>query len=308
MRKEFKIGIMTVVAGMMLYFGVRYLRGVDFLATTKKYVVYYTDINGLTVSNPVLLNGLAVGKVRDIRLMTEKNNELEVTIEIDGKIAVTDQSDAQLIDTDFLGGKAVQLNLSSEGNLLENKGVIKGTKEQSITELIEDKTTPILKNLDSTMHYIQSLTKQVNKTVADLDKVVKNVEQSTYLVNAILAENKKSLKGTMNNLSKFTGVLANTEKDIKPMLQKLNQFSDTLAALKLAQTINSTNKTLVSLDQTLTQVNSGKGSIGLLMKDEGLYHNLNNSTRDLDSLLIDMRKRPQRYVHFSVFGRKEKKK
>lgn len=305
--KEAKVGILAVVSLVMLYFGFNFLKGSDIFSRSNKYVVVYDNVDGLTVSNPVQLNGLSIGRVDRIDILPQRNNQLLVTLDIDKKIQVGQGSRAILADAGVLGGKVVILQIKQSTKPLENGDTLISGKEAGITSLIKEKTLPVLNSVDSLTLNLNRIVKQFDKTGLILNRTLEGVEATTGTLQLTVGENRENIRRLMTNLGNLSASLAETEKEIKPLLAKASTFADSLNALQLSQTLASVNRSIGTLQQMLADINSGKGTLGKLKGDEALYRNVNNATASLDKLLTDFRENPKRYVHFSIFGRKEKK-
>jgi phospholipid/cholesterol/gamma-HCH transport system substrate-binding protein len=304
--QEVKVGLLAVITLLMLYFGFNFLKGTDFFSSSRKYKVIYNTIDGLTTSNPVRINGLAVGKVDRIDILQDQGNKLLVTLDIDKEIRITRGSRAVLADDGLLGGKAIRLGINTKGEELENGGTLVAAKESALSALIREKTLPVLNNVDS-------LTYQLNKVVAQFDQTGVTLNQTLRAANAglqtldlTIAENRAGLRTTLANVNKLSASLIETERQLKPILAKADTFADSLQGLQLKQTLGSVNKTVDNLQKLLASINNGQGSLGKLASDDKLYSNVNATTASLERLLTDLRENPKRYVHFSLFGRKDK--
>ncbi|MFD1143800.1 MlaD family protein [Larkinella insperata] len=305
--KEAKVGILAVVTLVMLYFGFNFLKGSDIFSRSNKYLVVYDNVDGLTASNPVQLNGLSVGRVDRIDILQTRNNQLLVTLDVDKQIRIGQGTKAILADAGVLGGKVIILQINPSTTQMESGDTLVSGKEAGITALIKEKTLPVLNSVDSLTVNLNRIVKQFDRTGLILNKTLEGVEATTGTLQLTVGENRESIRRLMTNLSNLSASLAQTEKEVKPLLTKASTFADSLNALKLGQTLASANQSISTLQQMLADINSGKGTIGKLKGDEALYKNVNGATASLEKLLTDFRENPKRYVHFSLFGRKEKK-
>ncbi len=306
--KEAKVGLLAVVSGIVLYLGFNFLKGEDFFSPNNSYYAIYDDIDGLEVSNSVTLNGLRVGRVKEIRILQERNNKLLVTLDIDKDILLGDSTIAVLASSGPLGGKYVMLDVGSVSRIKENNDTLISTTEQGITDLLKEKAMPIADNLDSTLVNLNELVKKFQALSTTLDQTMNSFKQTSNTANQALTENKAAIRGVVTNLNAMSATLNDTENGLKPMMRKMNSFADTLNQMELARTVDNANKSIANLNEMLTQINQGQGTLGKLTHNDSLYTNLNNAVADLDSLFIDIKDRPGRYIHFSVFGKKDKKK
>lgn len=290
----------------MLYFGFNFLKGSDFFSSTTKYKVIYDSIDGLTPSNPVRLNGLIVGQVKKIDILQDQGNKLLVTLELRKELLVTQGSRAVLADDGLLGGKVIQLTIKSGTAALNDGDMLVGTKESGLSTLIRAKTLPVLDNVDSLTYQLNRIVKQFDQTGVVLNKTLASANAAVETLDLTIAENRAGLRTTLANVNRLSASLIETERQLKPILSKVDTFADSLQGLQLKQTLVTVNKTIGNLQTILSDISKGRGSIGKLASDEQLYRNVNATTASLEKLLTDLREHPKRYVHFSLFGRKEK--
>lgn len=304
--QEIKVGLLAVVALLMLYFGFNFLKGSDFFSSNHKYTIIYDNIDGLTASNPVQINGLTVGQIRNIKILQEQNNSLLVTVEIKSGIRVTRGSRAVLADDGLLGGKLIRLSINPGAPELENGGRLVSAKESGLSALIKEKTLPVLNNVDSLTHQLNKVVGQFDQTGVVLNQTLRSANASVRTLDLAINENRAGLRATLANVNRLSTSLVETEKQLKPILAKADTFTDSLQGLQLKQTLGSVNKTVDNLQKILGAINKGQGSIGKLTTNDSLYRNVNATTASLDKLLTDFRENPKRYVHFSLFGKKDK--
>ena len=302
--KEVKIALLTIVSGTMLYTGFSFLKGRDAFSRTSFYHIYYTNVDGLTPGNPVYINGLSVGQVKDMVLDPEKENKVNVTIQLEGKMPLTDSTRAKLVDGSLLGGKAIVLELKPGSNVLEDGAVIPSYKEPSLTEALVAKAQPVMEGLDKTIHNVNTILDAENQK--KISHILSNLEETTVELKEVVRINKINLAVTTQNLGKLSTSLVETEKQLKPILKDLDAFSDSLKDARIKATVEQANQAIAQLNEVVTKVNKGQGSLGKLINSDSLHTHLDKTVKDLDQVFIDIKARPKRYVHFSVFGKKDK--
>ncbi len=312
--KEVKVGILAVVAGAVLYFGFNFLKGSELFSSENEYYALYDNVGGLTVSNAVMLNGLSVGRVKDIRILQERNNQLLVTLSVGKALKLPTTTVASLADGGLLGGKTVILLVEPGGPLLKDKDTLRAMEVKGLQALIQERALPVLKSADSlmiTMRHVvgrfDSTAYVVNRMLRTADRTLTTVDGTVKTVDATVRENRTNLSAILANASRLSASLIETEKELKPLLGKANSVMDSLRVISLSQTLARANAAVVSLQGMLADVQAGKGTAGKLLKDEAFYRNVNGTMSSLERLLADLRENPKRYVHFSLFGRKEKK-
>ena len=306
--QEVKVGLLAVIALTLFYFGFQFLKGADFFSSDNRYRVVYDNVDGLTNSNPVTLNGLSVGRVKRIEILQDKSNQLMVTIAVNKNIRVGKGTRAVLADGGFLGGKVIELQILNQNDLLESDGMLVAAKEAGLQALIREKTLPVLNNVDSLTRNLNLIVKSFDKTGVALNATLQNASRVTSTLDLTVQENRIALRTTLGNVNKLSSSLIETEKQLKPILAKVDNVADSLRSLQLRQTLANANRTVDNLQKLLADVQAGKGTLGKLTSDDKLYANVNATTMSLEKLLTDLRENPKRYVQLSLFARKEKPK
>lgn len=308
--KEIKVGILGIVGIAIFYFGFTFLKGLDVFSNSEEYHVKFIDVQGLETSNPVTYNGVNVGRVIGLKPDFESNS-VDVILSINKKVKVTENTVAVLADDGLIGGKIIKL-LIKPGNPLSPNGFLKSNTEISLMASVEDKLTPTLRNMDSLMVSLTRIVNDFDNTGEALKVLMASATQTTVGVNGLLANNSKNLGQITSNAAVLTQNLntltKSLDKQLQPILTKTGSFTDSLSQLQLGQTVKSLNSTIAGLEGILKDVNAGNGTLGKLTNDDSLYVNLDNTAASLNKLLEDMKNNPKRYVHFSLFGRKEKNK
>ncbi len=304
--KEVKVGLMAVMAMVLLYFGFHILKGSDVFSRTYKYYVVYDNIDGLTASNPVLLNGLNVGRVQEIKLLQNQQNHLLVSLDIQKGIVLPKGTAALLADGGLLGGKVIHLSMGTSSVNLQDNDTLLGKKESGISAVLQEKALPLVTHADSLIKNLAAVADGFKETGKILNQMLKNYDQTGNAVQGLVTENRKNLLVMTSNLNKLSESLVETEKELKPILAKTGSFADSLQALRLGATVQSANQTILELRHIIAEVESGKGTAGKLIKDETLYNNLNSTIVSLNKLMTNFREYPKRYVQLSIFGKKDK--
>lgn len=296
---------MALVAIVMLYFGFHILKGSDVFSRTYKYHVLYDNIDGLTASNPVLLNGLNVGRVQEIKLLQNRQNMLLVTIDVQKGIAIPQGTAAVLADGGLLGGKVIHLAMGT-GSPMKDGDTLVSKKESGISAVLQEKALPLVSHADSLIKNLDLVVGGFQETGLILNQVLRNYNQTGSNLQGLLNENRTNLLALTGNLNKLSASLVETEKELKPLLAKTGTLADSLNALRLGETVQAARGAINELHTLLAGVESGKGTAGKLVKDEALYNNLNRTMISMNKLLTNFREHPRRYINVSVFGKKDK--
>jgi len=304
MSKEFKVGLIALVSGVFLYYGFNYLKGIDFFSPTHKYYAIYDNVDGLNKSNPVIINGLAVGRVSRIRLMQHKENLILVELDIDQDVVLGDSTRAVLTNTDFLGSKGIVLTIGPLVNPKVPGDTLESVVDKGIGEIIES-ATPVANNLNTTITRVNEILIGLKGSGEKINETIGEVQQTTVSVNAIIAQNQAKLAETLRNTSL---VLENLNKKldyIDPLANKSAAVLDSIQNLQINKTLATVRSAVKNLDQTVSELKNEEGTLGRLIKDDSLYTNLNQTMVDLDKLLIHMDQYPKHF--FAPLGKSHKK-
>ena len=318
--KEIKVALLAIVAIVILFFGVRFLKGSELLNSSSVYYVVYEKIDGLTTSNPILINGLKVGQVEKVSLLQERDNDILVRLRVNGEVTVGKSARAILASSSILGGETIILDVGDITQPLPDGDTIEAAREQTIGQLVQAKALPIAEKFDSTLARLNNIigvngrdtmANIIGMLVGDTATVSQTVDEiafATQRASALLRYNEQNLNTTMANLTLLSNTLSDPEQGLPALLSKLNQTLDSVNSLQLNKTMGRLDRIALNLEQVTTKINEGQGSLGKFVNDDSLYTNLNRSAEDLDALLVDLQDRPGRYVRFSVFGGRDKKK
>jgi phospholipid/cholesterol/gamma-HCH transport system substrate-binding protein len=305
---ELKVGFLALIAFLILYFGFNFLKGNDLFSSSKIYYVEFENVDGLTASNQVVLNGIEVGKVKKVSIQPEKSNKILVALRINKDVIIPDQTIAILADGALLGGKVIRLQLLGKSELADGS-FLKGTTEIGLTTLLKERAIPVISNAESLLIAFRAISKKFENTGTHLNELLKNSNQAVVGINGsvsgMLNENRSNITQISENMRSLSASLVETEKELKPLLTKFNTVADSLNALKIGKTLNDANLAILTVQKILLSLESGQGTAGKLLKNDSLYLGLNKTLTDLDKLLLDFRLQPKRYLNFSVFGKKD---
>ena len=304
---ELKVGFLASIAFLILYFGFNFLKGNDIFSSARIYYVEYDNVDGLMVSNQVMVNGIEVGKVKKVEIQPSKANKILVTLRLSQDIVIPDKTVAVLSDGALLGGKIIRLRLEGKGNLAEDS-FLKGETEVGVTALLKERAIPVIANADSLLVSFRQISNKFDNTGTYLNTLLKTSNETVSningSVNGIVADNKANIAQISSNMKTLSTDLIETEKQLRPLLTKFNTVADSLNALKIGKTLKEVDATVISLKKIVQGLERGEGTAGKLIKNDSLYLGLNKTIVDLDKLLLDFRLQPKRYIGISVFGKK----
>ncbi|MEZ5082395.1 MAG: MlaD family protein [Bacteroidales bacterium] len=311
--REFKIGIVVTLSFAFLYWGFNFLKGKDIFSNERVFKAVYEDIAGLERANPIVINGVNVGQVRNIEFTKDGEANVVIEIVVKDNIDIPANSTAKIISSDLLGSKAVLINLGNSSELAISGDTLAAELEISIKEEvnrqlapIKDKAEALMSSIDSVLTMLQGIfsssnTENFSKSVEHIASSFENIESATGTIDTLLSGQKTRIESILKNIDEITSNLKTNEDQINHILANFSAISDTLAATRFAETVNNVNSTMAKMADISAKINRGEGSLGLLVNDDSLYINLENTTRELDLLLQDIRLNPKKYVRFSVF-------
>ena len=295
--KEIQIALVAIVGIVLLYFGLQFLKGLTIFSTDKNYYVKFQNISGLSASSPVYANGYRVGVVENIIYNYDRQDEIVAVVGLDNQMRLPKGSTAE-IASDLLGNIKLELVLGpNPADILSPGDTITGCMQQGAMAQVGEMIPQIqamLPKLDSILMNVNLLLSDpaLKNSLHHIDQITGNLTTTTNELNAMVSALNHQMPSLVKNAD---GMLANA-----------NDLTRNLNALDLAGTMAKVNNTLENVEQMTAKLNSNEGTLGLLMRDPGLYNNLNATMMHADSLMIDLKAHPKRYVHFSVFGKKDK--
>lgn len=313
---ETKVGILTTVAIVLLILGFNILKGRSLFSNKKTIYAVYQQVNGLQPSNAVMVNGLAIGSVLSLEVMDKRAGRILVTLQINKDIEIPKNSVAR-ISSDLLGTRKVEIDFGNTDDVLKNKDTIYAAVDGSITDALKEQLSPLVKKLETTLGAVDTLLITVNSVfdtttkhnirtaIAGLNGTMNNLSMATRSINGMLAEEGK-IAGTFDNFASVSENLKNNNDKISNILTNFDKASGSFANGQLDTTINQLRYTMERLNNVVAKVSSTDGTLGMLVNDRKAYNNLQSSLSSLNKLLEDLRYNPWRYVHLSVFGRKNK--
>ncbi|WP_044209306.1 MlaD family protein [Flammeovirga sp. OC4] len=297
---EVKVGIFATISAFVLYFGYNFLKGIDIFSNQNTFYVEYPSAADLQVSNNVTINGYIVGRVSSMELLQNQNNMVRVSLDINEDIKVYKNTVAVIADKGMLGDKQVILKGTGTGELATPESTIAGGVENGMVASIVEKMDPLFANLEATLDTAKQMMSQfrtagvtADATLASANSIMKKVDNG-------------GLDKTLANLQVMSSEFASASKQLEPILVKMDHLADSLNDAPLAQTVKEAQQLLASANKTLENVNNPNGTVGALLTERELHDQLVKTMADLDSLFIDFQAHPKRYVHFSVFGKKDK--
>ena len=303
MKKELKVGILAIVAVGLLIFGYNFLKGNNVFNSSRVFYAVYDNVEGLSPSAPITINGFQVGTVTDISFID--SGKLLVTLNLNSDFEFSKKSVAQIYGGGLIGGKSMQINLDDDVSELAQSGdTLQSSVEEGLIELVNEKLTPLKDKISGAVVEVDTLLKSINfildketrnnlkNSIENLNGTLASLNSSSSDIETLLKDNTQQINTTIDNFN-------NTSKNISVL-------SDSLSKIEFNRIVNNADETLLNLNEISNKLNNGDGSLGKLLNDEQMYENIENATKEMEELLRDIKLNPKRYVHFSVFGKKNK--
>jgi phospholipid/cholesterol/gamma-HCH transport system substrate-binding protein len=316
--KEFKIGILVVASLVFFYWGFNFLKGKNFLSGRRIFYAMYNQVNGLVEANSVEINGVKVGAVNEISFINIKGRVL-VKFSVENNIKIPRNSIASIYSSDVLGSKAIEIKLGDSCILAKNGDTLKSSIQPSLTEQVSIEMLPfkrkaesLMASLDSAIDVIQSIFNEKTRdnlkhSFESIKNSIHSIEHIAYNLDTLVSTQRFRLSVIFANIESITNNFKNNNAKLTNIINNFSNISDSISKAKIVKTINNANDALKNFSDISEKINKGQGSLGLLINNDSLYNELNNSSKELDLLLEDIRLNPQRYVHISIFGKNPKK-
>lgn len=301
--REIKAALLVLTSILIFIWGYSFLKGKDLFSSYVSYFVIYDNVEGLSASSPITLNGLKIGKVNAITIGADGKLLVEAQIKTD--FPISKNSSLQIYEPGFIGGKQIALVPDYEDTRMAESGdTLKSKVRLGMLAKVGDQLAPMqtkvehtIVSADSLLTNFNSLMTQKNKenisiAIEELTQTLRTLNKATETMNSMLTNNQQNIDGIMSELNKTTS--------------NFSKISESLVESDLKGTMQNIEQTMASLDKIMSEIDAGKGTAGKLIKDEQLYTNITKASKELELLLQDLRLNPTRYINVSVFGKKNK--
>ncbi len=302
--KEIRTALFVLVSILLFIFGFNFLKGTSILDKQKTVYAIYGEVDGLMVGASVSVNGLAIGNVTSLDFLANSTKVI-VTLKVKDELRFSPNSTATLYETGLIGGIAIAIEpVFENGNIVKSGDTLKSTIRPGLTELINEQVQPLQRNLQSILVSVDSLfigvTNIMNQDSQNNLKIA--LDEMTSAISLI----NSTAKILENTITTNESTINNSIKNIEGVSSNIQKITDSLADSNLSETISNLEKSIEGINKAVRDLNSDSSSLGLLIRKDEFYNTLNSSVNDLNELLIDLKSNPKRYVHFSIFGRKDK--
>ncbi len=309
--KEIKAGLIAILAIVGFVFLFQFMKGKSFFTTDNIYYAKFDNVDGLEQSNPVSINGLKVGQVDKIIPKTSKDGKLHFVVKllIDKAYSFSKNSTAEIFEPGLMSGKEMRVNLIYDNASLAKDGdTLKGAFQISLMSNLSSQVGPVKDQLQSVLAKVDSAVASTNKILdeqnrreikallASLNQTVASFKATSDNTNKLISSNQKGIENVVSNANE-------TMKSAKIAVDKYGNVAESIDTKQLNQTIAKLSEVSNKLNQVVSGIQNGEGSLGKLTKDEELYKNLNETSANLNSLVKDIKENPKRYINVSVFGK-----
>ena len=298
MKKNVLIAVTVIASLCLLYWGIEFLKGVNMFKPANFYYAKFERVNGLVEAAPVMVNGFQVGQVREITY-DYATNQISVMMAMNRELHIPVGSSVSVVSS-LTGASTLALEMATTEQYYKVGDEIPGVVPHSLMDRVQTEIMPqvsgILPKVDSIMGGVNDIVADpaLKLSIARLDAITQQLAQSAQQLNQLMASLNKSVPGVMNNVNGITSNLADASGNI-------NHFSGNLQTLPIDSTLNQVNATVANLQALTAKLNDPNSSLGLLLNDRSLYNNANRTISDLDSLFIDIKANPKRYINVKVF-------
>lgn len=303
MSKEFRIGIIAVLSGVILYYGFNFLKGSDVLSRSSYYYAIFPNIGTLQLSNPVNINGVPVGKVTSVKLLPKQSNAVLVQFDVEDDVILLESTIAELT-SDLLGSTSIVLRTVNSGQPLTPGDTLQSQIDKGLEEILES-AQPVAQNLNITINRLNSLLEEFEGIGDQVKGAVGSLDTTLLAVQQLLEANKNEISGIMSNTNDLIKNLNARVAELKPILDKTGDVMEGIEPEKISKILEDVNTLTGTLAETLEKINNGEGSLGKLMSSDSLYLDIHKTVQDLDKLLIHFDEYPKDFL--KPLGRKHGK-
>ena len=306
---EVKLGAIALVTIIVFIWLYNFLKGKNLLSNKAHYYAVYNQINGLAGSSPVEINGYKVGVVQSINFLKDGSGRLIVKMSVGKGFTLPEKTVAEVTTATLIAGMKIRLVFGSGPGIYKNGDTIPGRLAESIITKFENELVPLKEKVTGMINVLDTVLTGINDIMnpefrKNIRNSMANLNHTTKNIDEVLGSKEAELKSMIADLSKFSKMLSDNSNKLGNTINNLQTISDTLAAANIYATILKLKATLEKTSELMDGMNKGKGTAGQLFTNDSLYKNMNNSISNLDLLLKDLKANPNRYVHFSLFGKK----
>ena len=300
--KEIKAAFFVLSTILLFIFGFNFLKGSSLLDKQKTIYAVYDEVDGLLVGANVMINGLSIGNVTELDFLPNSTKIL-VTLKVKDKLNFSSKSTASIYETGVLGGLAISIDpIFERESIVKTGDTLNSSVRPGLTELINRQIEPLSRQLQSTITSVDSIftgasnvlnrqtQDEIKESINVLTSAIKAINNSSIIIEKTLTDKNTQINNTIDNFEKISS--------------SLSEVSDELNSFELSKLLSNLEVSVSGISSIVNKLESDNSTIGKLINEDEVYNNLNSSIESLNSLIIDIKSNPKKYVHFSVFGRK----
>ncbi len=307
------IGVVFILAIGVFIWGYNFLKGNDIFSKQRVFYARYSNVGGLLSANPVLINGMQVGQVRNLYFSPDMSGDIIVEFLMSTDFPIPRNTQAVITNANLLGDKAVTFKLGNSKNLAQNGDTLKGVVETTLAEAVNEQLAPLKGKAEGLLSSIDSLVVDLNAVFAgqagqdlrqsfvDIRSTLGNLRHTTSNLDTLVDTQGNRIATILAHIESITKEIDSKKTSITGTLENLDRLSDTLSNVNYQATLSNIDTTMAELHKLIEGLNAGQGSAGKLFVNDSLYMELNKSAAELNKLLKDIRENPKRYVKFSLF-------
>ena len=301
---EFKVGLLAVISILLFIFGYNYLKGNNLLKNSRTFYAVYDNVEGLSKSSPVTINGLQVGSITDINFL-DNSGKLVVSMNINNDFDFSSNSVAKIYGGNLIGSKSMAIEpVYQQNNLAQSGDTLPGKIDPGLLELVNNRLTPLQTRVERAVTDVDTLVTSINrilnpktqesiqKSFININSTLNSLKNTSSEINELVADNHKNINQSFENINKTT--------------ENLQNVTDSVAQIDVTKMSQDLEKSIANIREVTEQIENSDGTLGKLIHDDQLYNNLEGASKEMEELLNDIKTNPKRYVHFSVFGKKNR--
>ena len=286
--KELFIGLFACIMLVVLYSGVNFLKGENIFSNKRFFYAVYDNVNGLTISRPVTVNGFKVGQVSAIDFNSVKDANLIVQVAIEEDIFFSTNAILEIYDSDILGAKSLELKMIDGNQIAVSGDTLSGSIASGLTSEVSEQFGSVKVGLD--------------QLIISFDKVLKEVKDLSNTANRILLRNEERLSHTIESIELISSTIQDQTNNINNTISNISAFSDSLNSIDIVTFSNHMIAVSDHMESILNTLDSGDGSVQKLLNEDAIYDELSNTIKSMDNLLNDIQNNPKKYINFSLWG------
>ncbi len=286
--RELFIGIFACIMLVVLYSGVNFLKGENIFSNKRFFYAIYDNVNGLTISRPVTVNGFRVGQVSGIDFHSANQANLIVQVAIEEDIYFSTNAILEIYDSDILGAKSLELKMIEGQQTAMSGDTLFGSIATGLTSEVSEQFGSVKVGLD--------------QLIISFDHVLKEIKELSNTANRLLSNNEDRLSQSIHSIEAIASTLENQTQNINNTITNISTFSNNLNSIDFVllstQMLDISNQ----LESLLVELNSGNGSVSKFINEDSIYYDLSNTIQSMDNLLIDIKNNPKKYINLSLWG------